>query len=170
MLCVWFCLIAVSSQVTAQDNSFKKIEVEKVFGGYNFMIDGGKMKMNKLIETMKSSPIAYQKMKSARNQNNLATATACTGGFLMGWQLGNAISGEPVKWGMVALGGGIALVSIPLTKKSFKKAISAVGLYNSSFGNTSHNLLISTELKLCSNGEFTGFQLNIPISLNCIRQ
>jgi hypothetical protein len=127
----FFALSGISQEASTE------IEVKKVFGGYNFLANGEKLKVKQLVKMMEPYQPAYEEMKSARTNLHMAGAVSFTGGFIVGWQLGKAISGETPKWGMVALGTGIALVSIPLTKNSFKKAIKAVGLYNSSLKNTS---------------------------------
>ncbi len=166
----FFIIITLITIFTLQGNSHEirtsKIEVQKVFGGYNFISDGKKLKMNELVMMLETYQPAHIKIKSARADYSIATAVSMAGGFIIGWQLGNAISGNSIKWEMVALGSGVAIMSIPLIKSSFKKAVGAVDLYNKQLsGKTACHKQAFAKFSLCFKSGSVGIKVKIPIGI-----
>jgi len=161
-LLVSFVFILVSHG-NSQDSltHSREITVQKVFGGYNFIMSGKKLTVRELVRTMKPYEAAYAQMKSAQKDYNLATAASVAGGFITGWQLGALAAGESPKWEMFVVGAGVALVSIPFVKRSVRKAQHAVELYNSMIRQSSSRSI--PELRFCVNGGGIGLSVKIPI-------
>jgi hypothetical protein len=145
--------------LVAQSSNLVVIKTEKVFGGYNFTQDGKKLTIKQLTLAMKAYEPSCSLMKSSQKLYTTSIITACVGGLIIGSQLGRSIEGQSPKWRIVALGGGIALASIPLTKSSIKKAVNAVGLYNSSFRQSSSRQINKPELCLSLMGNVIEFEM-----------
>ncbi len=155
-------IVGFAFAANSQDTTKGSIDIQKVFGGYNFILEGQKLRINELVHILETNQPAHIKIKSARTDYSIATAVSMVGGFMVGWQLGNAVSGNSVKWEMIALGSGVAIVAIPLTKRSMKKAVGAVKLYNESLtSNTSYNNPFSPEIKLCFNDKMVGLKIHV---------
>lgn len=86
--------------------------------------------LNQAIEEMKINESAYTQMKSAKNDLVLSQIIGGVGGFLIGWPLGAAVAGGDPNWTMAAVGAGLVVVSIPISKSFNKKAKSAIREYN----------------------------------------
>jgi hypothetical protein len=154
-------IIAFVFQGNAQNLNSDSIKVQKVFGGCNFILNSKKLTVKQLVLTMKPHEQAYLEMKSSQKYYTAGIITASVGGFLLGWQMGNAINANSPKWGMVALSSGIALLSIPLTRQSVRKARNAVDLYNSSLSQTTFWKKNKPELRLCFDGNNIALKIKL---------
>lgn len=120
-----FCLSLTFGQ-TATDS----ISMEKGFWGYEFHQNGEKLTNSQLKRTIKPNKLAYKKIKTARSSLELGAVIQFTGGYMIGWPIGTAISGEEANWALAGIGLGLALVSIPITQSAVKKAQAAIDLFN----------------------------------------
>ena len=155
-----FSFVVFLSQSVSAQNPNKKITVQKSFGTVSFYMESEKLTLRQLIRVTTPCETACAEIKSSQKLYTTGIITACVGGFIIGWQAGNAIDGHSPKWGIVALGGGIALASIPLTKRSMKKTLNAVGLYNSSIKQSSFRQIDRSKLSLSFNGNGIGLKMN----------
>ena len=69
----------------------QKIEMKKVFGGYQYTQNGNRMTMGKLVTAMESNSEALKFMKKAKSNNVLASILGGVGGALIGFPIGTAI-------------------------------------------------------------------------------
>jgi hypothetical protein len=155
-----FSLVVFLAQPVTSQNPNNKITVQKSFGAVNFYMEGERLTFRQLIRITTPCETACAEIKSSQRLYTTGIISAGVGGFIIGWQAGNAIDGHSPKWGMVALGGGIALVSIPLTKHSMKKAVNAIDLYNASLKQISFRQINKPEFSLSFNGNGLGLKLN----------
>jgi len=124
---IFFGVIQFSKAQAPSDS----MHVYKNFWGYKFYQGDERLNFNQLPQIMEGDQGAYYLIKKARNNSTIASIISGTGGFLIGWQLGTALfSGEP-NWGLVAIGGGLIVISIPIYSKSYKQSLEAVDMYNS---------------------------------------
>lgn len=137
----------------------QKIEVEKVFGGYEYTQNGKQMKMKDLAKTMESNKQAFDLIKKAQSNNTIASIFGGTGGFLVGWPIGRAIAGGDANWALAGVGAGLIAISIPFTSGSNKNGKQAVELYNSSLNSTSF-YEFRPEFKVVANGNGIGLSMN----------
>ncbi|MFY0607560.1 MAG: hypothetical protein JXR10_12660 [Cyclobacteriaceae bacterium] len=127
-----FILVCISSiTLSAGQISDESISMKKVFGGYQFFQGEKRLTMNQLVEAMKSNSAAYSKITDAKSTYSVTGVLGAAGGFLIGWPLGAAIGGGKPNWSLAAVGGGLALLSIPVSKSFNKKAKDAIETYNS---------------------------------------
>ena len=104
--------------------------VHKNFWGYKFYQKDTRLNFNQLPYIMEGDQEAYLLIKKARNINTISSVISGIGGFLLGWQLVTVLVGGEANWTMVAIGGGLIVVSIPIYSKSHKQSLQAVNLYN----------------------------------------
>lgn len=108
------------------------IDVQKKIGGYRYMKNGQKLNNNELLDTFSTYPLAFNEAKRSRSNSLFANILAFSGGILVGWYAGSQINGQSNdnQVGLLAAGGGLIAISIPLSLKSNKKMKTAVDLYN----------------------------------------
>ena len=112
----------------------------KSFIGYKFYQMDSRINFNQLPEIMKEDQQAYVLVKKAKNKNTISSILGGAGGFLLALQLANVIIGEDPNWPMIAIGGGLVVISIPIFSKSYKQSLNAIDMYNSGLGTSSHQL------------------------------
>lgn len=137
----------------------QKIEMKKVFGGYQYTQDGNKMTMGKLVKVMESNSDALKFMKKAKSNNVLASILGGAGGALIGFPIGTAIGGGKANWTLVGIGAGLVAISIPISSGVNKNAKKAVELYNSSLNSTSY-FEFKPEFKIVANGNGIGLSMS----------
>jgi len=108
----------------------QKIEMEKVFGGYQFTMEGAKMSMGEMIAVMEPNREAVKLMKTARSKIIISTVLGGAGGALIGYPIGQAIGGGDANWALAGVGAGIIVVAIPISSGGNKRAKEAIDLYN----------------------------------------
>ena len=84
-----------------------------------------------LLRITKAVPPAYQEMRKAKSNYDAGSVFAYAGGFLVGFHLGQVLGGDDVEWGVLGVGTGVALLSIPFFSTYAKRTEKAVELYNS---------------------------------------
>jgi hypothetical protein len=106
------------------------IYVSKTFWGYKYYQGNFRINFNQLPEVMEYHADATMFIDKARNRHTLSAILSGAGGFLIGLQLANEIIGGEANWAMVAVGGGLIAISIPISASSNKLTIKAVDAYN----------------------------------------
>jgi hypothetical protein len=80
---------------------------------------------------MENNSEALLLIDKARSRHTFSAILSGAGGFLIGLQLANEIIGGEANWAMMAVGGGLIAISIPIKSSSNKLTIKAVDAYNS---------------------------------------
>lgn len=125
--------LMVASFCNAQEMTFKRHS----FTGYAFYEDGNKLPLNELIEKVESNAEVLHLVRSAKSKSIFATVISFSGGALIGWPIGDAISGGDPNWVLAGIGAGLVIVAIPLGASANKDANKAVELYNATLNATS---------------------------------
>lgn len=141
----------VKAQVPSDSVLFQK----KIFG-YKFFQNDVRLNLNQLPYLMEENQEAYQLIKKAKSNNTIASIISGTGGFLIGLQLANTLIGGEPNWTLMAVGGGLVVITIPLYTKSFRQSFLAVQKYNEGLGVKSYAPVF--HLGICSGG--VGFKVN----------
>lgn len=136
----------------------QEIEMEKVFGGYEYSQNGKRMTMGDLVKRMESNSQAFELIKKAQTNNTLASIIGFAGGGLIGWPIGTALGGGDANWTLAGIGAGIIVVGIPISSSANKKAKQAVELYNSSLNSTSF-YEFKPEFIIIANGNGIGLSM-----------
>lgn len=149
-------LFVGSLTLSAQDDS-KKIELNKVFGGYTFKQDGRHLSFSQVADLMKGNQEAYKIIQSAKSNKTWATVLGIAGGALIGWPIGTAIGGGDAKWELAAIGAGLVGIAIPISSGFNKKSKRAVEIYNNGLQTSASTFNPSIQLRL--KGDGLGFAL-----------
>jgi len=133
----------------------QKIETKKVFGGYQYTLNGKKMSMRDLVEVMNSNSEALRYIQKAKSNNIMASILGGAGGALIGFPIGTAIGGGDPNWTLAGIGAGLIAIGIPVSSSANKNTQKAIDLYNSSSSTSFH-----PEFKIIGNGDGIGFAVN----------
>lgn len=98
--------------------------------GVKFVRADTLLRPNQVLESMELNSPAYRLMKSAKNNYVFSQILANTGGFLIGWPIGVAISGGDANWNMAGIGAGLLAISIPISINFRNKAKTAIHQHN----------------------------------------
>jgi len=98
--------------------------------GVKFVRADTLLRPNQVLEAMEINSSSYSLMKSANNNYIVSQILALTGGFLIGWPIGTAMTDGIPNWAMAGAGAGLLIASIPISINFKKKAQSAINLHN----------------------------------------
>ena len=126
-----FAFLLFSTTFSFAQTVADSITMESSLGSPEYYIDGKKISLTRAIKIMKTNPMAYDQMRSARTRRNLSNATSFVGAFIFGWQVGAALGGGEPNWAVGGLGAGLMIASFPINASYSRKARQAVDTYNS---------------------------------------
>ncbi len=106
------------------------ISAEKKIGGYEFYQDGQRVKLKELVRIIDTNDEARSLMKMAQSEKVISSIIGYGGGFMMGYSLGSWVNRGELRWSVLGVGAGLALVSIPVSRGAYDKALRAVGIYD----------------------------------------
>lgn len=106
-----------------------------------FYKNGIKLTPQQLVEVTATNPEAHRVMRKAKANATVAGVLGFAGGFLIGFPLGMAISGNKPQWGVVGAGAGLVLTAVPFSLAYAKNAKKAVSIYNSGLTRTGQRRL-----------------------------
>jgi hypothetical protein len=147
-------LTLTSSNLYAQE-----LKLEKTFFGYKFVQNDTTLKLKEVYKRIQSNYEAYDVMKKAKMNNTMAAILGFAGGGMIGWSIGEAISGKDFNWTLFGVGATITIVSIPISIKSIKDAKRAVTIYNSSLNKTAY-MYVKPEIKMVFSGSGFGISMS----------
>jgi len=133
------------------------IETRKVFGSYRYYQKGKQLSMSQLINATRSNEQAYNQMLSAHSVFETSMILSTAGGFILGWPIGTALRGGNPKWALAGIGGGLILISIPISRIYIKKTNKAIDTFNKTL--TSNSSFNKKELKFSMVGNGIGLSL-----------
>lgn len=143
ILAILFLTVLSSSMANAQ-----KIEMEKVFGGYQFKQEGKTLLLKDMQEIMKENKEAFELVQSAKSNQTWALILGTAGGALVGFPIGTAIGGGDPEWALAGAGAALIVATIPIVKGFNRKTKKAVELYNDGISSTSYQFQPSFNLKI----------------------
>lgn len=117
--------------VSIAQEAMDSIYVSKTFWGYKYYQGNYRINFNQLPMVMENNAEASLLIDKARSRHTFSAILSGAGGFLIGLQLANEIIGGEANWAMVAVGGGLIAISIPIKASSNKLTLNAVDAYNS---------------------------------------
>jgi hypothetical protein len=104
-----------------------------------YSMNGKALNQKHLSETLKTNPEAWIEMKKANSNSVGAAIFGYTGGFCIGYPIGQLLAGGEPAWGMAGAGVILALISIPFAYSAREHSANAIRIYNSGIGNTGQN-------------------------------
>lgn len=114
-------------------NSDDTIRLKRIFGGYQFYEGERKLNLKQVVKTMEDHEPSYKQIKSAQSTYTAASIVGVTGGLMVGWSLGFGLNRGEFNGKMAGVGGGLIVISLPITQKFIEKTKQAVVTYNSRF-------------------------------------
>lgn len=111
--------------------SAQKIEIKEASGRYKYTLNGKRMTMGRLVNTMQATPNALRLITKAQTNNTYTSILGIASGFLIGFPIGQFMSGKEANWTLAGIGTGLAVISIPISLNVNKKTKKAVDIYNS---------------------------------------
>jgi len=142
---IFFLLLFGLNAAFAQTQS-DSIFVAKNFWGYKFYQKDTRLNINALPIIMDDNIDALSIVTKAKTNNIISAIIGGTGGFLIGLQLGTAIVGGESNWTVAAIGGGLVVISIPISSRAINQSIEAINLYNAGLQETSNRLYLKMGL------------------------
>ena len=139
-------------------SSAQKIEMEKVFGGYQFKQNDKTLLLKDMKEIMKENNEALALIQSAKTNQTWALVLGTAGGALLGFPIGTAIGGGDPEWALAGAGAALIVATIPIVKGFNRKTKKAVELYNAGVSTTSYQFQPTFNLKI--NGANVGISMN----------
>jgi hypothetical protein len=137
----------------------QQIESEKVFGGHKYILNGNKMSMKDLSNTLKSNQESFELLKKAKSNMTISLIIGSIGGGLMGYSFGSGVGEGDVNWAVAGVGAGLFAIGIPIASSADKKTKQAVDLYNSTLGLSTYHKF-KPEYRIITNGRSIGLSLN----------
>ena len=101
-----------------------------------YAINGKALNQKHLSETLKNNPEAWIEMKKANSNSVGAAIFSYTGGFCIGYPIGQLLAGGEPAWGMAGAGVVLALISIPFAYSAREHSANAIRIYNSGIVST----------------------------------
>ena len=92
-------------------------------------------------------------MKRAKTNSTFASIIMFTGGFFVGWPIGQAIAGGDPKWALTGVGAGFIALSIPLYSSYKNQSTQAVEIYNDGLRNKTR---LTCEFEFYASGNRAG--------------
>jgi len=96
-----------------------------------YSMNGKVLKQKDLSEIMKTNPEAWIEMKKANSNSVGAAIFGYTGGFCIGYPIGQLLAGGKPAWGMAGVGVILAVISLPYTNSANEHSANAIRIYNS---------------------------------------
>jgi hypothetical protein len=109
--------------------------------GTGFQQNGKTLRPRQITHIVQSNSEAAPEMKMALSNWNASLVFQISGGFLIGYTIGTASTGDKANWSLAAIGAGLVLVAIPLVTAYTKHARKAVAIYNKGLKYSSLNQL-----------------------------
>jgi hypothetical protein len=125
ILMFFVCLLLGGGIIFGQE-----ITVKKAFGGQQYFLDGKRLTVAQLAETMEGNSEAYSIINNARTANAISMLIGGAGSFMIGYPMGTAAAGGDPNWLLAGIGAGLVAISIPINQKFNKQSRSAIDLYN----------------------------------------
>jgi hypothetical protein len=131
ILWLFLAFIFISSSLFSQ--TVDSIIVKTRLLSTDYYYAGSKLNSIKSISrVVRDNPKAISKIKAAETLATVGNIFGFAGGFLIGWPIGSAMSGEEANWNLAYAGGLIAFLGILYEFNSSSSVHDAVDIYNSS--------------------------------------
>lgn len=140
--------IIVFVLLTALQFNAQKIEINKVFGGYQFTQNDKTLTLSQMQDIMKENKEAFALVQSAKANQTWAMILGAAGGGLIGFPIGTAIGGGDPEWALAGAGAALIVATIPIVKGFNRKTKKAVDLYNATYYTSNYQFKPSFNLNI----------------------
>ena len=124
---LFYLLICISVFSQSSNDS---IQIIKINTNYRYEQLGHVLNLRQMTQIMKTDKEATKYLKTAKLSNGISVLLECTGGFLIGYQIGTYIAGRGANLSMLAVGISFLVVDIPINIATKRNLFKAINLYN----------------------------------------
>lgn len=97
-----------------------------------YYADGVKISKSKFDELfLRKDPALYYEFNSGRSSVEMGNVLGFAGGFMLGWNIGNLITGMSKKFTLGGAGLGLVVITIAIQSSGYKKMKQTIDIYNS---------------------------------------
>lgn len=125
---LFYLLICIS---VFSQNTNDSIQIIKTSTNYRYLQQGNVLSLRQMTQIMKPDKEATMYLKSAKISTGISALLECSGGFLIGYQIGTIIAGKGANLSMLAVGIGLWVVDIPINIATKRNLFKAIHHYNS---------------------------------------
>lgn len=133
LLTALFGVILATTSFSQTVNKDSITLVKKGLGEIKYYQSNNKLTGKQVGNILLSNPDATANWKKSRTNLTFAYIFGIIGGAMVGWELGNAISGKDVNGAVIGAGAGLVGVSIVFGINSDRKSKKAISLFNTAF-------------------------------------
>jgi hypothetical protein len=131
-------LVLISISFAFAYSQSDSIEIKKVLGTV-YRQNGKKLKPGDLVYITKTNDEAYKEMRIAKKNFDVSSIFGFTGGFMIGWPIGESFAGKEPNWVLAGIGAGLIAIAIPFSNAYSRHAKNAVIIYNNGLKHTGMN-------------------------------
>jgi hypothetical protein len=128
------CLLQIS--ISSAQEQVPNLATRRKTGRIHKEETGGVPDLRQLLILTRDNPEAYKSAKTAKAFQRVGSVVGFAGGFMVGYGLGAAITGEQITGKVIAVGGILVLGSVPFHIGSVTHARKAIKLYNTGMRQT----------------------------------
>ncbi len=139
------------------ENSEDTISIRNNFWGTHYSINGRPLNNNQLADIVRASADAKNYMDVAKGYRLVSALSGCAGGALLGYQLGNHLTGSPINLVFVYAGGALAGLGIATSISASNNTRRAARIYNNELQGRTSN--VHPQLRLGFTGSGAGLAL-----------
>jgi hypothetical protein len=133
LLTVLFSAVLAATSFSQSTSNDSITLVKKGLGEIKYYQANNRLTGRQVGDILLSNPDANASWKKSRTNLTFAYIFGIIGGAMVGWELGNAISGRDVNGAVIGAGAGLVGLSIVFGINSDRKSKKAISLYNIGF-------------------------------------
>jgi hypothetical protein len=133
LLTAFFGLVLATTSFSQSVSKDSITLTRKGLGEIKYYQANNKLTGKQVGNLLLSNPEATATWKKSRTNLTFAYIFGIIGGAMVGWELGNAISGKDVNGAVIGAGAGLVGVSIVFGINSDRKSKKAISLFNTAF-------------------------------------
>ncbi|MHB9055319.1 MAG: hypothetical protein ACYC2P_04085 [Paludibacteraceae bacterium] len=111
-------------------NTKNKIFYTKSFGNHSYYYNGKIIDIDQVMKLIQKNPNTHKYLRIARALDFTGNVLSITGTWMLGWYVGALFTSAHPDWRIPAIGGGLALISIPVFQVSNNNFNKGINIYN----------------------------------------
>lgn len=153
------CLsLALITTTNAQINT-EPITIKKKFSGNEYYQGYNQLTNKQLRNVLSTNQLAERQFRTGKGLSIVSTLMAATGGFLVGWPIGTALSDGDPNWNLAKIGAGIFVAAIPVTIVANNKTKKGISTFNAGLKTSAISGRNELRFSLSGNGVGLAFGL-----------
>jgi hypothetical protein len=162
LLLVFILTMLFNANAALRAQTIDSIEVKnRALSRVKYYRQGKPLDRKSVRESVSANIAAYPLFKKGTGQQTWADIISGVGGFLIGWEVGNVLTGRNANLVNIGIGFSLAGISIPLYSGGSKKINSAIAIHNGQA--TGFNFRKPLKTKLSAGVNEYGLQLKMQL-------